>query len=38
MKGYLGCTAKVAGLTMVTDNVQHLSRIEGLEVENWIQR
>jgi len=35
---FIGCAAKVAGLTMVTDNVQHLSRIEGLEVENWIQR
>jgi hypothetical protein len=22
----------------VTDNVQHLSRIEGLQIENWIQR
>ena len=35
---FIGCAAKVTGLTMVTDNVQHLSRIEGLEIENWIQR
>lgn len=35
---FIGCAAKVAGLTMVTDNVQHLSRIEGVEIENWIQR
>ena len=35
---FIGCAAKVAGLTMVTDNVQHLSRIEGLQIENWIQR
>ena len=35
---FIGCAAKVAGLTMVTDNVQHLSRIEGLDIENWIQR
>ncbi len=35
---FIGCAAKVAGLTMVTDNVQHLSRIDGLEIENWIQR
>jgi len=35
---FIGCAAKVAGLIMVTDNVQHLGRIEGLEVENWIQR
>ena len=34
----IGCAAKVSGLTLVTDNVQHLSRIEGLEVVNWIQR
>ena len=34
----IGCAAKAAGLTMVTDNVQHLSRIDGLEVEDWIQR
>jgi len=35
---FIGCAAKVAGLTLVTDNVQHLSRIEGLQIENWIQR
>ena len=35
---FIGCAAKVASLTMVTDNVQHLSRIEGLQIENWIQR
>lgn len=35
---FIGCSAKVADLTMVTDNVQHLSRIEGLKIENWIYR
>ena len=35
---FIGCSAKVASLILVTDNVQHLSRIEGLEIENWIQR
>ena len=35
---FIGSAAKVAGLTLVTDNVQHLSRIQGLELENWIQR
>jgi tRNA(fMet)-specific endonuclease VapC len=35
---FIGCAAKVAGLTMVTDNVQHLGRIEGLEIENWVER
>ena len=35
---FIGCAAKVTGLTLVTDNVQHLNRIEGVEIENWIQR
>ena len=35
---FIGCAAKVAGLTMVTDNVQHLGRIEGLVIENWVER
>lgn len=35
---FIGCAAKVADLTMVTDNVHHLSRIDGLNIENWIQR
>ena len=35
---FIGCAAKAVGLTMVTDNVKHLSRIENLEIENWIQR
>ena len=34
----IGSAAKVAGLTMVTDNTQHFDRIDGLEVENWVQR
>ena len=35
---FIGRAAKVAGLTMVTDNVQHLGRIEGLVIENWVER
>lgn len=35
---FIGCAAKVSALTLVTDNVQHLSRIDGLKVENWVQR
>jgi len=34
----IGSVAKTKGLTMVTDNVQHFSHIEGLQIENWIQR
>ena len=26
------------GLIVVTDNIKHFNRIEGLKVENWIQR
>lgn len=35
---FIGCAAKATGLTMVTDNIKHLGRIEGLKIENWIQR
>ena len=34
----IGCTAKVTGRILVTDNVKHLGRIEGVEIENWIGR
>lgn len=34
----IGSVAKANGLTMVTDNVQHFSRREGLQIENWVQR
>ena len=26
------------GLTVVTDNLKHFSRIEGLKIENWMER
>lgn len=32
----IGCTAKVSGRALVTDNLKHLSRIEGIQIENWI--
>lgn len=35
---FIGCAAKVAGLTLVSDNAQHMGRIEGLQIENWVQR
>ena len=34
----IGCTAVVKGLVMVTDNVKHFSRIDGIEIENWTER
>lgn len=29
--------ARAHGLVLVTNNVQHFGRIEGLEIENWMQ-
>lgn len=34
----IGCTAVARGMIMVTDNVRHFSRIEGITLENWIIR
>ncbi len=31
----IGVTARIRGLTMVTRNVRHFERIEGLNVESW---
>jgi tRNA(fMet)-specific endonuclease VapC len=32
----LGAHAMALGLTLVTNNVKHFSRVSGLEVENWV--
>ncbi|MFK7932933.1 MAG: type II toxin-antitoxin system VapC family toxin [Saprospiraceae bacterium] len=34
----IGCTAKHHNMTMVTRNVRHLSRIDGLKIENWTDK
>lgn len=34
----IGSTAVANNLTMVTENVKHLSRIKGIEIENWVDR
>ena len=34
----IGMTAVKNNLVMVTDNVKHLSRISGIQIENWIER
>lgn len=34
----IGCTALTNGMVLVTDNIKHFSRIEGLEYENWVTR
>lgn len=33
----IGCAAKAAKLTMVTNNIKHFCHIEGLVIEDWIQ-
>ncbi|MCE2617692.1 type II toxin-antitoxin system VapC family toxin [Phocaeicola oris] len=35
---YIASTAIVLGIPVATENVKHLERIEGLEVQNWIKR
>lgn len=34
----IAATAIKHGLTVVTDNLKHFSRIDGLTIENWIER
>lgn len=35
---FIGCTAIAMGYTLVTENVKHLSRLQGITIENWVQR
>jgi tRNA(fMet)-specific endonuclease VapC len=35
---FIGTTAVANKLIMVTDNVKHLSRIENIKIENWVER
>jgi len=34
----IGISALKSGCIMVTDNVKHFSRINGLKIENWVER
>ena len=34
----IGSAAKARGLVMVTDNVKHFDRIDGIEIEDWVER
>lgn len=34
----IGTTAKAYGMTLVTENIKHLGKIEGLNIENWVSR
>ncbi|WP_195663921.1 type II toxin-antitoxin system VapC family toxin [Bacteroides congonensis] len=33
---FIGCTALISNCIMVTENVKHLERIEGIHFENWL--
>lgn len=35
---FIGCTAVSNSCVMVTENSKHMSRIEGITIENWIRR
>lgn len=35
---FIGCTAVSNGCIMVSENSKHLSRIEGIALENWVVR
>lgn len=34
----IGCTAIACNMVMVTDNTKHYSRIDGIKLENWVNR
>ena len=35
---FIGSTAVALGFTLVSENIKHLARIEGIELENWVTR
>lgn len=35
---FIGSTAVVSDCVLVTENVKHLSRLEGIILENWVKR
>jgi len=34
----IGCSAIANGLIMVTDNEKHFNRLNGIVIENWVER
>lgn len=34
----IGATALTYGMTLVTENIKHLGKIEKLQIENWVER
>ena len=35
---HIAAHARALGLTLVTDNVREFSRVDGLKIENWLER
>lgn len=35
---FIGSAAIAIGATLVTENIKHLSRLEGITLENWVRR
>ena len=35
---FIGSMAVATGYTLVTENVKHLSRLQGITLENWVKR
>lgn len=35
---FIGCTAIATSCTLVTENTEHLARLENISLENWIVR
>ena len=35
---FIGCTAIANDCIMVTENVRHLQHLDGIKIENWVER
>lgn len=35
---FIGATAVTHGMVMVTENLSHFKRIQGIQLENWVER
>ena len=35
---FIGSMAIATGYTLVTENIKHLSRLQGIMIENWVER
>lgn len=35
---YIGASAVAMGYTLVTENIKHLSRLDNIDLQNWVKR